>query len=162
MGGIAGVGGAGRDAGPDASPDQGAVVDGPAADAAICVGLSQMTLGGIIWRDQVDGTTTWIERPPVAGRTSQLLITLTNLASTSFQYPGVDLKTLSAGVGGAFAYRLFSIAPGQSLSIDFNVTFSSTLASGARVQFRAEVFGDDVRRTRCSDSPALDFDVVLR
>jgi hypothetical protein len=128
----------------------------------VCIGLAQMSLGGVTWREQREGTTTWVEAAPVAGRTSRLTITLTNSAATSFPYPGMWLTTNNAAATFGTDNRLFTIGPGMSVPLDWYVSFGASLASGTRVQFRAEVFGEDVRRTRCSDSPALDFEVVLQ
>ena len=145
----------------DAAADWHAALDAP-TDAAVCMSLAQMSLGGVIWSEQREGTTTWVQAPPVAGRTSRLTVTLTNSAATSFPYPGIWLTTNNADATFGTDNRLFTIGPGMSQPFQWYVSFGASLASGTRVQFRAEVFGEDVRRTRCADSPALDFDVVLQ
>jgi hypothetical protein len=164
-GGSAGTGGA-RDAGLDAVADAGAdrfVADGPPGDAAVCVALAQLALGPRTWSEQVEGSTAWIERPPVAGGRSRLAIPFMNLSSAQGpSYPGIDLTTITAGVRGAGVTELFGIGPNQTVVMDWYIQFGSPIASGDTVHFRAEVFADDVRRTRCADSPAVEFDVVLQ
>lgn len=160
-GGSGGTGGVGPDGGMDAAADWHATLDAP-IDAAVCIGLAQMSLGGVTWSEQREGTTTWVQAPPVAGQTSRLTITLTNSAATSFSYPGIWLTTNNAAATFGTDNRLFTIGPGMSQPFQWYVKFGASVVSGTRVQFRAEVVGEDVRRTRCADSPTLEFDVVLQ
>jgi hypothetical protein len=146
----------------DSGQDRITVVDGPAADSAVCVGLANMTLGSVAWSQQLEGSTAWIERPPVAGGRSRLTMRLTNTGPDNVAYPGVSLTTTSTGVGGVGVFQLFGITAGMSTPLDWNLTFGGSLAPGAQVHFRAEVYGEDVKRTRCADSPAIEFDVVLQ
>ena len=161
-GGTGGTGGVTPDAGMDSGQDRVTVVDGPAADSAVCVSLANLTLGAVAWSQQLEGSTAWIERPPVAGGSSRLTMTLTNPGPAYSNYPGVSLTTTTAGVTGLGVFQLFAISSGMSWTLDWNLRFGGSLAPGAQVHFRAEVYGEDVKRTRCSDSPAIEFDVVLQ
>jgi hypothetical protein len=161
-GGVSGTGGVGRDAGMDSAQDRVTVLDGPAADSRVCVGLAKMTLGSVTWSRQLEGNTTWMESPPVAGGTARLTITLANTGPEEFAYPGVSLTTTADGVSGLHVFQLFGLSAGMSWPLAWTLTFGSPLTSGAQVHFRAEVYGEDVKRTRCSDSPAIEFDVVLQ
>jgi hypothetical protein len=160
--GIGGTGGVARDGGTDSGQDRVTVVDGPAADSAVCIGLADLTLGSVAWSQQLEGSTAWIERPPVAGGWSRLTMTLTNTGADNLSYPGVSLTTTTPGVTGLGVFQLFGIASGMSWTLDWNLRFGGSLAPGAQVHFRAEVYGEDVKRTRCADSPAIEFDVVLQ
>ena len=138
-GGTGGTAGTGPDAGMDSGQDRVTVVDGPAADSAICVGLAGLTLGSIAWSQQLEGSTAWIERPPVAGGVSRLTMTLTNTGPDNLNYPGVSLTTTTTGVTGVGVFQLFGIASGMSWTPDWNLRFGGSLAPGAQVHFRAEV-----------------------
>jgi hypothetical protein len=146
----------------DSLQDRVMVLDGPAADSAVCVGLTHMTLSSVTWTQQLEGSTAWIERPPVAGGVARLNITLANTGPEDFAYPGVSLTTTSEGVVGLHVFQLFGLSAGMSWPLEWTMKFGSPLTSGAQVHFRAEVYGEDVKRTRCSDSPAIEFDVVLQ
>jgi hypothetical protein len=99
----------------------------------------------------------------VAGGLSRLVIPLVNLASTNGpDYPGIALTSTTPGVSGTGVNELFGIGPNRTMPMSWNIRFGGPLASGSVVHFRAEVFAEDLRRTRCDDSPALELDVVLQ
>ena len=155
-GGGAGTGGSGSGGTPDAA------VDGP-ADAAetICAGLAQLSLGGVLWREQPEGTNTWIETVPVVGGIFRLTITLSS-ATTFTRYPTVTLTTPnSAAAFGSRPMVLFAVLAGKSASIDWYVTFGSSLTTGTTIPFHAELSADQ-GELKCAGAPALDFSVTLR
>jgi hypothetical protein len=120
-------------------------------------------MGQPTWSEQVEGSVAWIERPPAAGGYSRLTIPFTNLAATQGPaYPGIALTSTTTGVTGLGVSELFAIPPNRTVPMEWYIRFGTPLASGSAVRFRAEVFAEDLRRTRCADTPAMDFEVVLQ
>jgi hypothetical protein len=158
VGGSRGTGGFGSGGTPDAA------VDGP-ADAAetICAELAQLSLGGVLWREQPEGTNTWVESVPAAGGIVRLTIMLSNLGATTFvRYPTVTLTTPNSSA--AFNPRpivRFAVLAGQTTPIDWYVTFDSSLTTGTKIPFHAELSADQ-GALKCAGAAALDFSVTLR
>ena len=136
------------------------ISDARATDAAVCIELTQLKLGNPVWT--VNENLSFVERAPVAGGQSRLVIPLTNpnpaITSTS---PGVELTSTTPGVSGTGRYELFGIAANQTASLIWLVKFGNPLVPGSVVHFQADLFGEDTGRVRCEDSPSLSFDVTL-
>ena len=163
-GGTTGSGGAGPvDAGSGDSADARAlppISDARATDAAVCVELAQLKLGTPVWTVHEGGT--FVERAPVAGGQSRLVIPLSNpTPATTTTSPGVELTSTTPGVSGTGRVELFGIAANRTESLVWLVKFDSPLVPGSVVHFQADLFGEDTGRVRCEDSPSLTFDVTL-
>ena len=129
-------------------------------DAAICIELAQLKLGTPIWTVNENGT--FVERAPVAGGQSRLVIPLSNptpsMTSTS---PGVELTSTTPGVSGTGRFELFGIWANRTESLIWLIKFDNPLVPGSVVHFQGDLFGQDMGRVRCEDSPSLSFDVTL-
>jgi len=163
-GGTTGSGGAGPiDAGSGDTGDARAlppITDARAADAAVCVELAQLQLGTPVWT--VDENLTFVERAPVAGVQSRLVIPLSNpTPSITTSSPAILLTSTTPGVSGTGRYELFGIAANKTASLIWLINFDSPLAPGSVAHFQADVYGQDLGRVRCEDSPSLSFDVTL-
>lgn len=136
------------------------ITDGRAPDAAICVGLAQLKLGAPMWT--VNENNTFVERAPAAGVRSRLVIPLSNpTSSTTTTSPAILLTSTTPGVSGTGRYELFGIAANQTASLIWLIDFAPPLAAGSTVHFQADVYGQDMGRFHCEDSPTITFDVTL-
>jgi hypothetical protein len=113
-----------------------------------------------VWTVSEGGT--FVERAPVAGGQSRLVISLTNpTPATTTTSPAIELTSTTPGVSGTGRVELFGIAANRTASLVWLVKFDSPLVPGSVVHFQADLYGEDTGRVRCEDSPSLSFDVTL-
>jgi hypothetical protein len=124
------------------------------------MGLAQLKLGTPMWT--INENNVFVERAPKVGVRSRLVIPLSNpTSSITTTAPAILLTSTTPGVSGTGRYELFGIGANQTASLIWLVNFDAPLVSGSTVHFQADVYGWDMGRFLCADSPTMTFDVTL-